>query len=83
MGEAVVTVLEPGPGETPLQALLREQGKAAKVFEWDESELVPCSPREMRDGLRESMRIAREKGWIPVEDPGCQCFVCRLFRKDM
>lgn len=70
----------PNDGETPLQALLRAQNDATAVFEWDESNFVPCSPEEARDGLRDAMVVARAKGWISQEDPGCECLTCRSFR---
>jgi hypothetical protein len=77
-GERVKIIVN--DGETPLKALLRVQGESLAFFEWDESELVPCSPEEARDGLRAAVAEAREKGWIPQEDPGCECGVCRSFR---
>lgn len=47
---------------------------------WDEDDLEPVSPEEAAAGLRASIAEARENGWIPAEDPGCQCFTCRAFR---
>ncbi len=75
-----MTVFDPGSGETPMEWLLRTQGESTQVFEWDEENFVPATPKEMRDGMRSAMAEAREKGWIPKEDPGCQCLVCRSFR---
>lgn len=49
--------------------------------EWREDDLVPCTPEEHAAGLRACIEHAREQGWIPQEDPGCQCFVCRMWRQ--
>jgi len=76
-----MTLIVPGEDETPFEALMRIHGtETSEMFEWDESEFVPATDEEMRDGLRDAMATAREKGWIPETDPGCQCLMCRMFR---
>lgn len=46
----------------------------------DAENLTPATDAEMRDGLNAAMAEAREKGWIPKDDPGCECLTCRSFR---
>lgn len=64
---------------SPLSALPR--GDAATRYTWMEDKLIPISQEEFTQRLRETMAMAREKGWIPAKDPGCQCLTCRQFRK--
>lgn len=46
---------------------------------WDEDELVPASPQEMRDGIREAM--VKFAHLLPKpEDATCACLTCRMFR---
>lgn len=47
---------------------------------WREDELVPVTPGEQARLLRETLAHAREQGWIPVDDLGCECLTCRLWR---
>lgn len=75
-----MTRIVPQEDETPMQALLRVQGEPGHVFEWVENDFVPCSTEMASDGLRKAMQHAREQGWIPSEDPGCECLTCRMFR---
>lgn len=63
---------------SPLDAIQRANAGIAE--EWSEDELVPCTPEEHGRLLREAIAHARAVGWIPVEDPGCQCFICRAWR---
>lgn len=65
---------------SPLNAIAsRANARIAEA--WIEDELVACTPEEHGRLLREAIRHARAEGWIPAEDPGCQCLTCRLWRK--
>ena len=72
-------MINPEPGETPMDALLRMQGESTKVFEWDESNLVPATDAEMRAGIREAMEKFAHLLPSPDEDT-CDCLTCRSFR---
>lgn len=45
-----------------------------------QDDYVPVSREEFDRGLRETVAMARERGWIPKDDPGCECLTCRLWR---
>lgn len=58
------------------------QATASDVrWSWDEDDFVPVSREEFNRGLRETVALAREQGWIPKEDPGCECFTCSAWRR--
>jgi hypothetical protein len=66
--------------KTMLEQLVQKTDSSHDPRWWDEDDFVPVSPAEAAKGLRETIAMARAEGWIPKEDPGCQCFICRAWR---